>query len=89
LAFHASRRADAYQVFKPFDSGRKVKFGGDLDQLQKVPLQPAFMTGETFVPDGQVRRLSPLRLTDRTEEALPSTPKAQGGGDPKRISGGF
>jgi hypothetical protein len=80
------RRRDSRQVFQPADGGRKVQSGGDFDQLQDVPLFPALMTSEAFVPDCQVRRLSPLRLTDWTEKAAASTLKTQGDSDPLRIS---
>jgi len=81
-----TRRRDSRQVFQPADGGRKVQSGGDFDQLQDVPLFPALMTSEAFVPDCQVRRLSPLRLTDWTEKAAASTLKTQGDSDPLRIS---
>jgi len=85
------RRRDSRQVFQPADGGRKVQSGGDFDQLQDVPLQPAAMTDKALIPDrkGQIRRPSVRRDTARirTAEAIPPTMKAQGDGDPLRIAG--
>jgi hypothetical protein len=63
LSSTAVRRIDASLSFQPADRFREGHAPGDLDQLQQIALFPALVTDKACVPNDQVRRFSPLRLT--------------------------